>query len=41
MHPSRIDPEVDWFYLKLGIDEDYFDSTPGPVIAKYVYDVPQ
>jgi glutamate dehydrogenase len=36
MHPSRIDPEVDWFYLKLGIDEDYFDSTPAPVIAKHI-----
>jgi glutamate dehydrogenase len=36
MHPSRIDPEVDWFYLKLGIDEDYFDSTPAYVIAKHI-----
>lgn len=36
IHPSRVDPEVDWFYLKLGIDVDYFDSTPVPVIAKHI-----
>jgi len=36
VHPSRIDPEVDWFYLKLGIDRDYFESTPAPVIAKHI-----
>lgn len=36
IHPSRIDPEVDWFYLKLGIDRDYFESTPAPVIAKHI-----
>jgi glutamate dehydrogenase len=36
IHPSRIDPEVDWFYLKLGIDIDYFDSTPAHVIAKHI-----
>lgn len=36
VHPSRIDPEVDWFYLKLGIDADYFDSTPASVIAKHI-----
>ncbi|GAM27950.1 hypothetical protein SAMD00019534_111260 [Acytostelium subglobosum LB1] len=33
---SRIDPEVDWFYCKLGIDANYFESTPAMVVAKHI-----
>ncbi|KYQ88330.1 NAD+ dependent glutamate dehydrogenase [Tieghemostelium lacteum] len=33
---SRIDPEVDWFYCKLGIDSNYFESTPALVIARHI-----
>eukprot|EP01133_Synstelium_polycarpum_P011640 gene11640-13590_t len=33
---SRIDPEVDWFYCKLGIDSNYFESTPAVVIARHI-----
>nr|AOE43328.1 glutamate dehydrogenase 2 [Rostrostelium ellipticum] len=33
---SRIDPEVDWFYCKLGIDANYFESTPAMVVARHI-----
>ncbi|KAM9956355.1 hypothetical protein ACTFIR_003068 [Dictyostelium discoideum] len=33
---SRVEPEVDWFYCKLGLDSNYFDSTPSIVIARHI-----
>ncbi|EFA75301.1 NAD+ dependent glutamate dehydrogenase [Heterostelium album PN500] len=33
---GRVDPEVDWFYCKLGIDSNYFESTPAMVIARHI-----
>ncbi|EGC37734.1 NAD+ dependent glutamate dehydrogenase [Dictyostelium purpureum] len=33
---SRVDAEVDWFYCKLGLDSNYFDSTPAVVIARHI-----
>lgn len=35
IHESRVDAEVDWFYLKLGVDTDYFKTTPAPIVARY------
>ncbi|EGG19619.1 NAD+ dependent glutamate dehydrogenase [Cavenderia fasciculata] len=36
LEASRVDPEVDWFYCKLGIDSNYFESTPAVVIARHI-----
>jgi len=36
IHQSRIDLEVDWFYTRLGIDAEYFKSTPVPIIARHI-----
>nr|AOE43332.1 glutamate dehydrogenase 2 [Coremiostelium polycephalum] len=33
---SRVEAEVDWFYCKLGIDSNYFESTPSHVIARHI-----
>jgi len=36
LEATRVDPEVDWFYCKLGIDGNYFESTPAVVIARHI-----
>eukprot|EP01111_Echinosteliopsis_oligospora_P014812 TRINITY_DN5681_c1_g1_i1.p1 TRINITY_DN5681_c1_g1~~TRINITY_DN5681_c1_g1_i1.p1 ORF type:complete len:630 (-),score=158.98 TRINITY_DN5681_c1_g1_i1:162-2051(-) len=33
---ERLDTEVDWYYTRLGIDVEYFRSTPPMIIARHI-----
>eukprot|EP01113_Clastostelium_recurvatum_P036530 TRINITY_DN521_c0_g2_i3.p1 TRINITY_DN521_c0_g2~~TRINITY_DN521_c0_g2_i3.p1 ORF type:complete len:1046 (+),score=339.58 TRINITY_DN521_c0_g2_i3:67-3138(+) len=33
---SRVEAEVNWFFSRLGLDSDYFRTTPAPIVAKHI-----
>lgn len=36
VHGARINMEVDWFFVRLGVDPEYFKSTPAATIARHI-----